>query len=154
MRPCLCARNVGSSARVSGEHTEEVRLHHAPDLGVGQILKHAGNRDTGIVHHRVEGVAGLRQDGLDRGLDRRGVGDVEPQEGDALGETGVLKGALEEVLPLEVAHGGEDAPAAGRQKFRGEVPEARRCSGDQDSWHRSSCRSREASPSSLWPHGS
>ena len=44
------------------EHAEEIRLHHAPDLGVGQILKHAGNRDTGIVHHRVEGVAGLGQD--------------------------------------------------------------------------------------------
>ena len=68
-----CARNVGSRARVKFASTPKkfvsiTRL----DLGVGQILEHAGNGDTGIVHDRVERVAGLRQDGLDRGLDRAG----------------------------------------------------------------------------------
>jgi hypothetical protein len=128
------------------QHPKEIRLHHAPDIGVGQILEHAGNGNAGVVHDRIERVAGLGKHGRHRGLDRCGVGDVELHKGDALGKSSIFQCALRGVLALEVAHGGEHAPASCREKFGGDTPEAGRCSGDQDSWHSSSCQSLQRSP--------
>ena len=111
-----------------------------------------GNGHPGIVHDGVERIAGLGQDGGDRGLDRRGVVDVELQDRDLALQPRLLQGALKRTLLRQIPHGGEHAPAFRGKNFGRDPPEACGCSRDQDRWHSSSCRPRRRSPS-LIGHG-
>src|SRR5262249_11328058 len=130
----LRAKHRQEAAR-EGEDAKEICLHDAPNLRFGKILERADDSDADVGHYRIQPNAGLIQGRLDRGVDRRLVGKVELLEGDAVQENLIAQGTLEGVLLREIAHGRKDVPPAGRQKFRREVSEAGRCSGDQDSWH-------------------
>ena len=125
---------------------EEVGFHHAPQLGVGDVLECAAGGDASVMHDGIEEAAGNGERLGDAFGDRSRIRHVELHDVDVPRRARLRQRRFQRPLAIEVAHRGDDAPAARCQLDCGQQSKPCRRSGDEDRTHALSARCRPCLP--------